>query len=104
VTIAAHDDVGRERLCRHGARPPFSLAKLRVLKDRNVSYLVKKVGRGRAKRRVMGPVEFLGRLSALIPPPRFPILERKKLTRRARPPAAYAASAAEHRGRFGRGP
>jgi hypothetical protein len=52
VTIAAHDDLGRERLSRYGARPPFSLAKLRVLKDGNVSYLVKKVGRGRVKRRV----------------------------------------------------
>jgi Putative transposase len=74
VTITAHDDMGRERLCRYGARPPFSLAKLRVLKDGNVSYLVKKVGRGRAKRRVMEPVEFLARLSALIPPPRFPLV------------------------------
>ena len=74
VTLAAHDDMGRERLCRYGARPPFSLAKLRLLKDGNVAYLVKKVGRGRAKRRVMDPVEFLARLSALIPPPRFPLL------------------------------
>ena len=64
VTIAAHDDIGRERLCRYGARPPFSLAKLRLLKDGNVAYLVKKVGRGRAKRRGMEPVEFLARLSA----------------------------------------
>ena len=74
VTIAAHDDVGRERLCRYGARPPFSLARLRVLKNGNVSYLVKKVGRGRAKRRVMEPVEFLARLAALIAPPRFPLV------------------------------
>ena len=71
VTIAAHDDLGRERLLRYGARPPFSLARLRVLKDGNVSYLVKKIGRGRAKHRVMTPVEFLARLSALIFPPRF---------------------------------
>ena len=74
VTIPAHDDMGRERLRRYGARPPFSLAKLRVLEDGSVSYLVKKVGRGRAKRRVMEPVEFLARLSALIPPPRFPLI------------------------------
>ena len=57
VTIAAHDDQGRERLCRYGARPPLSLATLRVLKNGNVSYLVKKVGRGRAKHRVMEPVD-----------------------------------------------
>ncbi len=74
VTIAADDDVGRERLCRYGARPPFSLAKLRILKDGNVSYLVKKVGRGRTKCRVMTPVEFLARLAALIPPPKFPLV------------------------------
>ena len=54
VTIAAQDDQGRERLCRYGARPPFSLARLRVLKNGNVSYLVKKVGRGRAKHRARG--------------------------------------------------
>ena len=63
VTIAAHDDLGRERVRRYGARPPFSLAELRVLRNGNVSYLVKKVGRGRAKHRVMEPVEFLCRAS-----------------------------------------
>ena len=35
VTIAANDDRGRERLCRYGARPPFSLARLRVLENGN---------------------------------------------------------------------
>ena len=43
-------------------------------KDGNVSYLVKKVGRGRAKHRIMTPVEFLARLSSLIPPPHFPLV------------------------------
>ena len=32
-TITAHDDMGRERLCRYGARPPFSLAKLGVERE-----------------------------------------------------------------------
>ena len=40
-----------------------------------LSYLVKKVGCGRAKHRVMEPVEiFLARIAALVPPPRFPLV------------------------------
>ena len=74
MTVAAQDDQGRERLCRYGARLPFSLARLRVLKNANVSYLVKKVGRGRAKHRVMEPVELLARIAALVSPPRFPLV------------------------------
>jgi hypothetical protein len=74
VTLSAHDDVGRERLCRYLLRPAFSLARIRVRKDGCVSYRVKKLGRRRATHRVMTPVEFLARLASLIPPPRFPLL------------------------------
>jgi hypothetical protein len=42
VHLAAHDDLGRERLCRYLTRPAFSLARLRVRRDGNVSYRVKK--------------------------------------------------------------
>ena len=74
VRITADDDLGRERLCRYGARPPFSIGRLRMIPGGRVAYRVKKVGRGRAKTRIMTPLEFLARLSALIPPPRYPLI------------------------------
>jgi hypothetical protein len=66
VRIAAGDDLGRERLCRYGARPPLSLERLRRLPGRRVAYRLKYVGRGRGKHRVMSAMEFMARLAALI--------------------------------------
>ena len=74
VHIEAHDDVGRERLCRYLNRPAFSLAHLGVRRGGNVSYRVKKATRGRVTQRVMTPIEALGRLAALVPHPRYPFL------------------------------
>jgi hypothetical protein len=74
VHLAAHDDLGRERLCRYLARPAFSLARFGVRRDGLVVYRVKKAGRGRVKQRVMTPLECLGRLAAMVPPPRYPLL------------------------------
>ena len=73
VTIAEDDDMGRERLCRYGLRPPFSLARFRLLPDGRIAYRVKKVGHGKSKHRVMTPVECIARLCALVPPPRYPL-------------------------------
>jgi hypothetical protein len=53
VRIAAGDDVGRERLCRYGARPAFALGRLRRLRDGRIAYGVKYARPGRAKHRVM---------------------------------------------------
>jgi hypothetical protein len=74
VRIEAADDLGRERLCRYGARPPLSLDRLRRLPGGRVAYRVKYVRRGRAKHRVMTAIELLARLSALIAPPRYPLV------------------------------
>jgi len=74
VWLAAPDDLGRERLCRYLTRPAFALARLRLRRDGNVTYTVKKARRGRVKVRVMTPVECLARLAALVPPPRYPLL------------------------------
>jgi hypothetical protein len=74
VTIAADDDLGRERLMRYGARPPFALERLRRLPGGRLAYRIKKVRGGRAKHRVMTPLELLARLAALVPPPRYPLL------------------------------
>jgi hypothetical protein len=72
-TISAEDDLGRERLSRYGLRPPFSLSRLRVLRDGRISYQVKKSSRRISRCRLMTPVECIARLCALVPPPRYPL-------------------------------
>jgi hypothetical protein len=74
VSLRADDDVGRERLCRYFTRPAFALGRIRMLRDGNVTYRVKKVSRNRVTERVMTPGEFLARLAALVAPPRYPLL------------------------------
>jgi hypothetical protein len=39
-----------------------------------IGYRIKKLRDGRAKHRVMTPLEFLARLAATVPPPRYPLL------------------------------
>src|SRR5262249_14385577 len=56
--LRADDDVGRERLCRYLTRPAFALGRIRILRDGNVAYRVKRVSRNRVTERVMAPVEF----------------------------------------------
>ena len=73
VTVRAGDREGLERLCRYGARPPFSLERLSMLADGRVAYLLRKPRRNGATHLVMTPVQFLSRLASLIPPPRFPL-------------------------------
>ncbi len=67
VHLAANDDVGRERLCRYRNRPAFSLARLRLGRDGNVSYRLEKANRGRVTECVMTPLEALARLKAIVP-------------------------------------
>jgi hypothetical protein len=75
VRIAEGDDLGRERLCRYGARPPMSLERLRRLPGGRVGYRLKYVDRGRReKHRVMAAMEFMARLAAIIAPPRYPLV------------------------------
>jgi hypothetical protein len=74
VAIAADDDLGRERLMRYGARPPLALDRLRRLPGGRIAYRIKKLRDGRAKNRVMTPLDLLARLAAIVPPPRYPLL------------------------------
>jgi putative transposase len=74
VRIEAGDDLGRERLARYGARPPLSLERLHRLPGGRVAYRLKYVSRGRGKHRVMSAMEFMARLSAIIAPPRYPLV------------------------------
>jgi hypothetical protein len=74
VRIDAADDFGREHLLRYCARPPLSLARLRELPGGKLAYRIKKLPNGRAKVRVMTPLELLARLAALVPPPKHPLV------------------------------
>ena len=73
VRVAAKGDEGRERLIRYCARPPFSLERIEELKDGRIGYLMKTSRRGRTHR-VMTPMEFMGRLAILVPPPFYPLV------------------------------
>ena len=72
-TIAASDDLARERLCRYGLRPPFALSRFRVLRDGRISYRVKTSARRSSRCRIMTPVDCIARLCAFVPPPRYPL-------------------------------
>jgi hypothetical protein len=74
VTIRAGDRAGLERLCRYGARPPFSLERISLLPDGRVAYRLRKPRRNGATHLVLAPVHFLARIAALVPPPRYPLL------------------------------
>jgi hypothetical protein len=74
VRIARDDDMGREKLCRYGARPPFAMDRIQRLPGGRIAYRTKVTSRQRARSRVMTPIEFLARLAALIPPPRHPLV------------------------------
>ena len=69
VRIGEGDDEGRERLLRYMLRPCLALDRLSVVRDGLIAYRVKAPRGPRATHRVMTPVEFLARVSALIPPP-----------------------------------
>ena len=74
VRIDAGDDEGRERLFRYGGRPPLSLERLSVLDDGRIAYRVKYPRDATGSLRMMTPMDFMARLAALIPPPRYPLV------------------------------
>ena len=74
VRVAADDRTGLERLCRYVARPAVCAARVALREDGAVTYRLKTPRRSGETHRVMRPEEFLARLVALIPPPRFPLV------------------------------
>ncbi|MBS2033291.1 MAG: transposase, partial [Deltaproteobacteria bacterium] len=70
VFIPAHDRESLERLCRYGARPSFSLSRLSELPDGRVVYRTRKKLKDGTRTLVLTREQLLGRLAALIPPPR----------------------------------
>jgi Putative transposase len=59
--------------CPCRSRAPLSLERLSILTDGRVAYQIKNP-RGKRTHRLMTPTQFLARLSALIPPPRHPLI------------------------------
>jgi len=74
VTVHAADRDGRERLLRYCARPALSMERISETREGLIAYRLRHVQKGRATHRVMTPVEFLARISAVIPPPRHPLV------------------------------
>jgi hypothetical protein len=105
VRIAAGDDEGREQLCRYAARPGIALSRMTLLDDGRIAYRVRHPYQPGGTHRVMTPVEFLARLAALVPPPRYPLLSYYGVLAPAskwraavvpHPPSAAAASPTAH--------
>jgi hypothetical protein len=103
VAVLEGDREGRERLCRYLLRPPLCLERLSLTSDGRVAYERKYKSAG-ASHIVMTPTQLLARLSALVFPPRRPILRyhgafaaNHQLRARIVPQAA-AARAAPHVG------
>lgn len=70
VRIEAADRVGRERLLRYCARPPFALERLRQRHDEHLGYDHPKSGHDSSGPQILTPFELLDRLAALVPPSR----------------------------------
>jgi hypothetical protein len=70
VRIEAHDRHGLERLLRYGARPPFAAERREELDaQRLIDHLPKPGPDGRTQL-ILTPLELIGRIAALVPPPR----------------------------------
>jgi hypothetical protein len=72
VTVRANEREGLEKLCRYGARPPFSLERgCSCLMA--VAYLLRKPRRNGATHLVLNPTHSLAWIAAFLPPPRYPL-------------------------------
>jgi hypothetical protein len=73
VALAAGDRAALERLLRYCARPALSLERLRATADGRYAYELSYPSAGRTHL-VMTPLALLSRLSALVAPPRYPLV------------------------------
>jgi hypothetical protein len=74
VLIGAKDREGRERLLRYCSRAPLSLERLSLTPEGLVAYKLRKAYGSKRTHRIMTPLQFLARLSALVAPPRHPLI------------------------------
>ena len=74
VAVDGRDRRQLERLCRYLARPPLSQERLQLYHDGRVRYSFKKAWKDGTHAVLLEPLDFISRLCALIPPPRFHML------------------------------
>jgi hypothetical protein len=70
VRIGAHDRRGLERLLRYCARPPFAAERLEELDEHRLIYSLPKPTPDGRTQLILSPLELIGRIAALVPPPR----------------------------------
>jgi hypothetical protein len=70
VRIEADDRKGLERLLRYCARPPLAADRLEVLDAQRLIYRLPKPGTDGRTQILLSPLELIGRIAALVPPPR----------------------------------
>ena len=74
VVVDGRDRKHLERLCRYVARPPLSQDRLELHGDGRVRLGFKPAWRDGTHAVLLDPLDFIGRLCALVPPPRFHML------------------------------
>ena len=70
VAVHGDDPLRLERLVRYCARPPIAMERLERLADGRLRYRFKRPWRDGTTHIVLGPLELLEKLSALVPAPR----------------------------------
>jgi hypothetical protein len=70
VRIEADDRKGLERLLRYCVRPPFAADRLEELDPQRLIYRLPKPGPDGRTQIILSPLELIGRIAALVPPPR----------------------------------
>jgi len=60
-----------ERLARYAGRPPLATERLSLLPDGRLLYRLKRRRRDGARHVIFEPLDFVAKLAALVPPPRF---------------------------------
>ena len=74
VVVDGRDRKRLERVCRYIARPPLSLERLESHSDGRVRIRFKSAWKDGTHSVLLDPLDFISRLCALIPPPRFHML------------------------------
>ena len=70
VAAGAHQRAKLERLCRYIARPAIANERLSLTRQGNVRYQLKTPYRDGTTHVILGPLDFIARLAALVPKPR----------------------------------
>ena len=71
VCIGSNQREKLERLCRYVSRPPVANERLAVTASGDVRYTLKRPYRDGTSHIVLEPLDLMGRLAALVPPPRM---------------------------------